>query len=194
MPARTPAWQAGGLLHLDSRGEPTDNARVRFANLQWLFPVVITLHNVEEAIWFPAWAKRTGFWRRPVSPGTFRFAAAVLAVLALAVTWLSARSGGQTLWTYLMFGYMAAVLANVVYPHVAISIATRSYTPGTATAVALNLPVLSFLVASALAEGQVSGWKAVAYGAGTPGLLLLSLGSYPAAGRFQRSIARIWRS
>jgi hypothetical protein len=47
--------------------------------------------------------------------------------------------------------------------------------PGTATAIVLNLPVLSFLVASALAERQVSGWRAVAAGAGVPGLLLLSL-------------------
>ncbi len=72
-----------------------------------------------------------------------------------------------------MFGYMVAMLANVVYPHVAMSIATRSYTPGIATAVALNLPVLSLLVVSAVAERQVSGWKAVAYGAGVPGILLL---------------------
>ena len=172
---RKPGGRMGSRVAVDSRGGPTDNVKVRFANLQWLFPVVIILHNVEEAIWLPGWAKRTGFWRSPVSPGAFRFAAAVLTVLALAVTWLSARSGGQTLWTYLMFGYMAAMLANVVYPHVAISIATRSYTPGTATAVALNLPVLSFLVASALAERQVSGWKAVTYGAGVSGLLLLSL-------------------
>ncbi len=149
--------------------------KVRFANHQWLFPVVIILHNVEEAIWLPGWAKRTGFWRTPVSPGVFRFAAAVLTALALAVTWLSARSGGQTLWTYLMFGYVAATLANVVYPHAAISIATRSYMPGTATAVALNLPVLCFLMASAVADRQVAGWKAVTYGAGVPGLLLLSI-------------------
>jgi hypothetical protein len=47
--------------------------------------------------------------------------------------------------------------------------------PGTATAVALNLPVLSILVALALSERQVSGWKSVAYAAGVPALLLVSL-------------------
>jgi len=80
---------------------------------------------------------------------------------------------------------MVAMLANVLYPHVAISIATRSYMPGTATAVALNLPVLSFLVVSALAERQVSGWSAIAYGTGLPGLLLLSL---PALFKLGRSL------
>jgi len=149
--------------------------KMTFANLEWLFPIVIVLHNVEEAIWLPGWAERTGFWRATVSRGAFRFAAAVLTVLALAVTWLSARSGGQTIWTYLMFGYMAAMLANAIYPHLAMSIATRSYMPGVGTAVALNLPVLSWLLVLALLEQQVSGWKAVAYALGVPGLLLLSL-------------------
>jgi hypothetical protein len=145
---------------------------------------VISLHNAEEAIWLPGWANRSGFWRTPVSTGAFCFAVAVLTVLAVAVTWLSARSGSQTVWTYLMFGYMTAVLGNVV-SHVALSIAKRSYMPGTATAVVLNLPVLSFLAASAITERQVSGWEAVAYGAGVPGLLLLSI---PTLFRLGRSL------
>ena len=148
---------------------------MRFAALQWLFPVVITLHNLEEALWLPGWANRTGFWRTPTSPRTFRFVLAVLTALVLAVTWLSAKSGAQTFWTYLMFGCVVATLANAVFPHLALSISRRSYMPGTATAVALNLPVLSFLVASALSERQVSGWKSVAYAAGVPALVLLFL-------------------
>ena len=127
---------------VDSRRESNHNVEVRFATLQWLFPAVIILHNLEEALWLPGWANRTGFWRTPVSPRVFRFVVAVLTALALAVTWLSARSGAQTPWTYLMFGCMVATLANAVYPHLALSISRRSYMPGTATAVALNLPVL----------------------------------------------------
>ena len=160
---------------VDWRNESNHNVEVRFATLQWLFPVVIVLHNLEEAVWLPGWANRTGFWRTPVSPRVFRFVVAVLTVLAVAVTWQSARSGAQTSWTYLMFGCMVATLANAVYPHLALLISRRSYMPGTATAVALNLPVLSFLVASALTERQVSGWKCVAYAVGVPALLLLSL-------------------
>lgn len=146
---------------------------MRFVTLQWLFPVVITLHNLEEALWLPGSANRTGFWRPPASPRTFRFVAAVLTALALAVTWLSSRSGAQTFWTYLMFGYVVATLGNAVFPHLAVSISRRSYMPGTATAVALNLPVLSLLMASAFSERQVSGWKSVAYAARVPAVLLL---------------------
>jgi len=144
-----------------------------FGNLQWLFPIVVTLHNAEEAIWLPGWSKRAVFWRSPVAPGSFRFSVAVLTVLAFAITWLSAESGKQTVWTYLAFGCMAVTLANVLIPHIALTVAHRSYMPGVATAVTLNLPVLSLLVVMALKEGYVSGVRAAEYSVGVAGLLLL---------------------
>jgi hypothetical protein len=144
-----------------------------FGNLQWLFPIVVTLHNAEEAIWLPGWSKRAVLWHSPVSPGSFRFVVTVLTVLAFAFTWLSAESGKQTVWTYLAFGCMVVTLANVLIPHVALTVALRSYMPGVATGVVLNLPVLSLLVVMALKEGYVSGWKAAEYSAGVAGLLLL---------------------
>jgi len=148
---------------------------MNFGNLLWLFPIVVTLHNAEEAIWFPDWTKRAGRWHAPVAPGVFRFAVAVFTVLAFGVTWLSAISGKQTVWTYLAFGCMAVTLANVLIPHLALTVALRSYMPGVATAVALNLPVLSLLVVLAIREEYVSGWKAAAYSAGVAGLLLASI-------------------
>jgi hypothetical protein len=148
---------------------------MNFQHLEWLFPVVLTLHNAEEAIWLPEWAKRVGFWKTPVSPGVFRFAAAVVSLLACAVTWLSERSGRQSVWTYLAFGCMAVTLANVLIPHVALTVALRSYMPGVATAVALNLPVLSLLVMLAIREGYVSGWKAVACSVGEAGLTVATI-------------------
>jgi hypothetical protein len=146
-----------------------------FRDLLWLFPIAVTLHNAEEAIWLPGWSKRAVLWRNPVMPGSFRFAAAVFTVLAFAVTWLSASSGKQSVWTYLAFGYMAAMLANVLIPHLALTIALRSYMPGLATAAALNLPVLPLLLVFAFQEGYVSGWKAVAYAVGVAAMLLASI-------------------
>lgn len=143
-----------------------------FQNLLWLFPIVVTLHNVEEAIWLPGWSKRAVLWHRSVTPGSFRFAVAVLTVLAFAITWLSAESGKQTVWTYLVFGCMVVTLANVLIPHIVLTVALRSYVPGLATAVVLNLPVLSLLVVLALREGYVSSWKAAAYSVGVAGLVM----------------------
>jgi hypothetical protein len=141
----------------------------------WLFPIVVTLHNAEEAIWLPGWSKRAVLWHSPVTPGSFRFSVAVLTVLAIAITWLSAESGKQSVWTYLAFGCMVVTLANVLIPHLALTVALRSYMPGVATAVALNLPVLSLLVVLAIREGYVSGWKAAVYSVGVAGMLLASI-------------------
>jgi hypothetical protein len=144
-----------------------------FQQLEWLFPLVITLHNAEEALWFPGWSKRAGRWHRPVAPGVFRFAVVILTALAFVVTGLSISTGRETVWTYLVFGSMAVTLANVLIPHILASVATRSYMPGLATGVALNLPVLSLLVVLAVRQGYVSGWKAAAYSVGVAGLLAL---------------------
>ena len=148
---------------------------MRFRNLEWLFPIVMTLHNAEEAIWLPAWSKRVGFWKPPVSPGAFRFAAAVLTGLAFVITWMSVESGKQTVWTYLVFGCMAVTLANVLIPHIAASAAQRSYMPGLATGVIMNLPVLTLLIVMALREGYVSGGKAAVYSIGVAGLLVAAI-------------------
>jgi hypothetical protein len=146
-----------------------------FQSLLWFFPIAVTLHNAEEAIWFPEWTKRTSRWPAPVEPGVFRFAAVVFTTVAFAVTWLSARSGKQTVWTYLAFGYMVAVIANALVPHIALTLAMRRYMPGVVTGAFLNLPVLSLLVVLALREGYVSGFKAAAYSIGVAAVLLLSI-------------------
>src|ERR1700676_402645 len=105
-----------------------------FQKQQWLFPIAVTLHNSEEALWLPAW------WVRhakevPVHPGAgaFRFAVAVLTLAAFVVTYLSERKGKETVWAYLMFGYIVAMLANVFIPHIPASLVFRSYTPGVVT-------------------------------------------------------------
>jgi hypothetical protein len=146
-----------------------------FRNLEWLFPIVVTLHNAEEAIWLPEWSGRVGFWKTPVSPDVFRFAVAVLTALAFALTWLSVDSGRQSVWTYLTLGSMIVALVNVVIPHLGVTVARRSYMPGVATAVALNLPVLSLLVVLALREGYVTGGRAAVYSVIVAGLLVAAI-------------------
>jgi hypothetical protein len=144
-----------------------------FQHLEWLFPLVITLHNAEESLWFPVWSRRAGRWYDPVAPGVFRFAVVILTLLAYLVTGLSFISGKQTVWTYLAFGSMAVTLVNVLIPHILASVVTRSYMPGLATGLALNLPVLSLLVVLAVRQGYVSGWKAAAYSVGVAALVAL---------------------
>ena len=102
-----------------------------FVQLQWLFPIAITIHNLEEAIWLPGFvaAHRTELpWT--VAPNEFRFALAVLTAAAWVVTYLSRRTGRQSIWAYLLFGYIVAMLVNVFVPHIPAAIVFRGLRQG----------------------------------------------------------------
>jgi len=111
------------------------------ALLTWLFTSGALLHNLEEALWLPAWSKRAGRWYRPVAVPVFRFAVVALSVVFVALTVFGVLSPAGGVGAYLMAGYVLAMLLNVAVPHVAVSILQRRYMPGTATAVLLNLPL-----------------------------------------------------
>jgi hypothetical protein len=53
---------------------------------QGLFPVAITVHNLDEAVWLPAWSRTAGRWHVGVGAFEFRLAVAVLTALAWVVT------------------------------------------------------------------------------------------------------------
>jgi len=157
---------------------------------QWMFPAAVTLHNAEEAIWLPGWtARHSGELPFVIGPAEFRFATAILTVAAYVITYLSARRGRESFWTYLLFGYAAAMLVNVFLPHVPAALIFHSYVPGLATAVAVNLPVMSVILINAISQGCVSGRTAVVFGIGVPiGIaaaipLLFAVGRLVADGR-----------
>jgi len=47
---------------------------MEFNLLIWLFALAITVHNIEEEIWLPAWSKTAGWFHYPVGIVEFRFA------------------------------------------------------------------------------------------------------------------------
>lgn len=79
------------------------------------------------------------------------------------------------------------MLANVLIPHVAAAVALRRYVPGFATAVILNLPVLTLLVVLAIQEGYVSGWRAAEYSAGVAGVLVVFVVGVHGLGKVKHS-------
>ena len=128
---------------------------MNFVLLSWVFALAVTLHNLEEACFLPAWSRSAGRWHRPVDTRVFRFAVGVLTALAYLVVGLSAQGGKENVATYLLAGYALAMLLNVFFPHVVATLAMRRYAPGTATAVFLNLPVTVMLLATALQVGSI---------------------------------------
>ena len=130
--------------------------------MQWLFPVAVTLHNGEEALFMPSWDMnhRSQIPLHP-SAAAIWLALLLLTAGAYAITALSTRRGKQSIWAYLLFGYIAAMLINVFVPHIPAAIVFRGYAPGVLTAVLINLPLMSLLLHRALHEHWVAGHKAV---------------------------------
>jgi Protein of unknown function with HXXEE motif len=126
-----------------------------FETLTGLFVLVVAIHNLEEALWLPAWSQRAG--RRHITVGAreFRFAVAVLTAAAAAAAWLAYSGGRGSIGAYLLSGYALAMLLNVIFPHVLATLVLREYTPGTLTALLLNLPVCALLLEHALREQYV---------------------------------------
>ena len=143
---------------------------MEFRRLQWLFPIALTLHNLEEAIWMPSWASAHAAYlpfHPPSAPRTW-LALFAFTLAAFATTYLSARRGPQSFWACLLFGYIVAMFVNVFVPHLPAAIFFHEYAPGVVTAVAINLPVMSFLSYRAIREEWVRGSKAVAFGFAFP--------------------------
>lgn len=126
------------------------------ALLGWLFTLGALAHNAEEARWLPAWSARAGKWHAPVDARAFRLAASLLSALFVAVTAAAAWTTAGSLAAYLMAGYVLAMVLNVLVPHVLASVAMRRCMPGTATALAFNLPLGLLYLHRALDEHAIA--------------------------------------
>lgn len=146
-------------------------AHAPLARAAWLFPIGLSLHNLEEAIWLPAWSQQAHGLQPVVQAGEFRFAVLVLTLAGFLITAAAVRSGR---WRAAS-AYWSAMLLNVMFPHVLATILLRRYAPGTATALAINLPVCTYLLRRVQREGYLSRAQLLKAAAlGVP-LLLASL-------------------
>jgi hypothetical protein len=123
-----------------------------------LVPVLVTIHNAEEALFMPA-ALRSLPGRVPAEfagmiPSYPRFLVALGIVTAMAwAIWLFGRT--HRIGVVLLLLLQTVMLVNVV-SHVGAAILLRGYAPGLATALALNLPFSIHLLRCAVSEGWIA--------------------------------------
>lgn len=126
------------------------------ALLGWIFTLGALAHNAEEARWLPVWSARAGKWYPPMDARVFRLAAGMLSILFVAVTLAATFAAAGSIAAYLMAGYVLAIVLNVLMPHVLASVAMSRYMPGTATALAFNLPLGLLYLHRALVERAIA--------------------------------------
>jgi hypothetical protein len=141
-----------------------------------LFGVGITLHNLEEAVYLPAWLRSN--MTLPFDPN--RKIYWVVTSLVSIVIWVPIV--GVCLWPEcsrfqnVLSGFALAMCINAVLPHCAWSLLKHSYSPGTATGMLFNLPLGVLLIReqlSVVTTSQTYVWRdAVLYA------LLLAVGAF----------------
>ena len=131
---------------------------MEFDKAKWLFPIIMTFHNLEEAIFLPAWLKSHSVLLKftPPSPTAFSFAVLVITILAYLVTVICHRFGNIGFFLYLLLGFCFSMLVNAFIPHILASIVLKSYTPGVVTGILLNLPVAVYLIVAGFNELKIS--------------------------------------
>ena len=106
-----------------------------------LFLLGFTLHNIEEALWLPAWSVKAKRFHAPVNGDEFRFAVIMVTALGYLLTFLHfLLLPESSVSRYAYLGFVSMMVLNTLFPHLAATIALRSYSPGLITGFVLNLP------------------------------------------------------
>jgi hypothetical protein len=130
----------------------------------WVVPVLLALHNAEEAIFFPRYlpfvlARLPSGWQAvagPVTSGQVWLALAATTLLGFVVAlWADRKPDSRTaLWLVLLI--QTTMLVNALWHVGAAVVLFGGYAPGLVTALLLNAPFSIYLLRRARVEGWVS--------------------------------------
>ncbi len=154
----------------------------------WVFfPIAITLHNIEEAIWLPKWSQHAKRFHKPVEPNEFFFAVLVVTILAYLSTFLAVAFPSVWLWRRIFIGFLGAMILNTFVPHLLATIMLRRYSPGLLTGLFLLIPINSTILYQAIVNGEIQ-WIDLVLSTVVVTVILLSL--LPLLFRIGRNLMR----
>ena len=116
-----------------------------------LFVFAFIIHNIEEAIWLPSWSKHAKKFHKAVDFNEFVFAVLIITILGVLLTFLNSIYDNKIM-NSLYLGYVGMMVLNAIFPHLVATIALRRYAPGLITAIALNVPIGSYILYESMKE------------------------------------------
>lgn len=117
-----------------------------------IFMFCLTLHNIEEALWFPDWRAKTLKNAKPQNKNHFIFAVIGVTILGYLAAGLHLLYPDNKYLEYAFIGFVVAMLINAVVPHLVLTIAYRKYCPGVFTGCFLLMPFHIIILLNALGE------------------------------------------
>jgi hypothetical protein len=152
------------LLSMNTILQSIDRS-LTFKQVLWLVPVVLTLHNIEEALTMPRWVMQNlPFIQSNLpfdiqvhfTPSQLLLSLGIATVVPIAVTMLCINGEKKSKRLFVLFLLQAIILINVFVPHIAVSLWILNYNPGVLTAVCFNLPFSLYLFRRAYREDYLS--------------------------------------
>jgi hypothetical protein len=120
--------------------------------LALLFATAVTLHDIEEALFLPAWIRTHLKVRFKPNPRAYWIVTSLVSI----IVWIAALGPATPSFHLALSGFALAMAINAFVPHLMASAIKRSYSPGTATAVFLNLPLAVMVIGVESKSGLAS--------------------------------------
>ena len=117
--------------------------------------IIFSIHNIEEAIWLTKWAEKHSPLKNKQSHKQFLFSVSLITIIGWLVFTLYNLYPNQ-INTAIFYGFLASMIVNAFFPHIALSIKTKSYMPGLATAIILIIPTFSLIILNAIKNGTIT--------------------------------------
>lgn len=137
------------------------------------FCLAITLHNMEEALWLPAWSQQASRFQKPVTSNEFHFAVLVITILAYLSSFSYLIMPELNLSKWIFAGFLGSMIFNAIFPHLISTILMKKYAPGLATGLFLNIPINSVILYQMFAENTI-GWRGLFISTIAVGISLLA--------------------
>ena len=144
---------------------PSPYKAVPLRHILWYVPLVLTLHNTEEALTMPRWVAehsseimgRVPFFNAvQFTPRQLLSSLAIATVVPFVVTLMCAGGEKRSRKLFLLFLLQMIILLNVFVPHMVATVVMERYNPGAITAVCCNLPFSLYLFLKACKESFLS--------------------------------------
>lgn len=121
-----------------------------------LFGVGVTLHNLEEAVYLPAWLRsNVTLFFEPNRKIYWVMTSLVSVVIWVPIVGICLSPDGSR-FQGVLSGFALVMAINAVLPHFAWSLLKHSYSPGTATGILFNLPLGAQLIREQMSTATAS--------------------------------------
>ena len=138
----------------DLRRNLSDHIEKSYIYLFFIFS--ITLHNLEEALWLPQWSKLSTKFQKRVEKNEFHFAVIVITTLAYLSTGLFLNFPHMSILKYIYFGFVGAMIINVIFPHLISTVLMKVYSPGILTGIFLIIPMNFLIINNAVNDNIIN--------------------------------------